>query len=109
MAPIRPRQQYLPVRPWLLKAASRNSLSWRDRQVGWKAYGEFGESSERGNVNTMGLREFVVNNGVENPTLLRRILSRAAINGTVILEDRQRTDGRNCDSREEDELQFPRA
>lgn len=52
----------------------------------------------------MGLCEFVVNNGVENPTLLRRILSQAAINSAVIMEDRQRTDGGNCDSREEDEL-----
>ena len=55
----------------------------------------------------MDLCEFMVKNGIENPTLSRRILLRAAINNTVILEDRQRTNRGNCDLREEDELRFP--
>ena len=57
----------------------------------------------------MGLCEFIVNNGIEKPTLSRRKLLRVAVNDTVLflLEHRQRTDGGNWDPKEEDELRFP--
>ena len=47
------------------------------------------------------LREFLMNNGLKNPTLARHILLWVRISGTVHPRGRQRTDGGNCNTRGE--------
>ena len=88
---IHPRWQYLPVCLRSSKAADQRLLNCRDHRIGWKTYPEFDVFRKRSQVDAMDLREFMVNKGINSPTLSQRILFRIVkINGTVHL-GRQKT------------------